>query len=199
MWHRERLLLLATLIAAGPLPPGGPVRAEVVIERGDTASRTTSRSERAAETGGLQVVPAGRLRLTCTQHGERIADQEVSNVAISPRSAVGWLSFDLAGAQGRGVLLPFGDGRMACLLLAKGADLKRVSAAFEAAIDENRPASWSTPVARASGRVVPGRTFVDAQGRTCREFIQTTLVDDRTDQTKGVVCEHAGGGWRLAP
>lgn len=192
---RERLLILAALAATGLLGAYATAHAEVVL---DQKGRAAARAP-AAESGGEQVIPSGDLRLTCMQNGQRIADQEVRNVAVSPLNAVGGLSFDVPGAKGRGLLLPFGDGRTACLLLAKGADLERAGQAFQAAIAEDRPVSWGTVAARASGRVVPGRTFVDAQGRTCREFLQTLLVDGHADRSKGTVCSVDGHGWRLAP
>lgn len=194
--HRlERYLAIGALIGACAASPFGPALAEVVLE----PSIGGGSAERAPDVGGQRIVPSGTLRLTCTQYGVKIADERLKNVAISPLNAIGWLSFEQAGGRGRSVLLPFGDGGTACLLSPEAAYLKGAAAAFRSAIAENRPMSWGSSTAHAAGRVVPVRTFADAQGRTCREFTQTVTINGRTEKETGTACERGAGVWRLIP
>lgn len=66
---------------------------------------------------------------------------------------------------------------------------------------ENNPskqaAEWVNPDTGRSGAAVPVRTFENAQGQPCREFITTIIIGDREEQGYGTACRQPDGSWQL--
>lgn len=103
---------------------------------------------------------------------------------------------------------------LACLLLLAGAgsvtaqddlqlegvELQAMADTFQYAL-ENNPAEeasdWVNPDTNRSGAVVPTRTFENAQGQPCREFVTTIIIADQEEQGYGTACRQPDGSWTL--
>lgn len=57
--------------------------------------------------------------------------------------------------------------------------------------------SWSNPESGNSGYYVPTRTGRTNDGRTCREFKQTIIIDGRAETGVGTACQNADGTWQV--
>jgi surface antigen len=71
---------------------------------------------------------------------------------------------------------------------------------FQYALENNptsQAADWVNPDRGTSGAVVPLRTFADAQGQPCREFITTIIIDGREEQGYGTACRQPDGAWQI--
>jgi surface antigen len=62
--------------------------------------------------------------------------------------------------------------------------------------DVNRVVSWENPDGRAY-EVKPTRSFEDANGRQCREYVTTARIDGRLQQAYGTACRQPDGSWQL--
>jgi surface antigen len=71
------------------------------------------------------------------------------------------------------------------------------AAAEQQALAANVPADWRDPQSDTSGRVRPLRSFVDAAGRTCREYSQTVSIAGQRRGDTGIACRQSDGSWRL--
>ncbi len=58
--------------------------------------------------------------------------------------------------------------------------------------------AWNNPQTGARYQVVPTRTVQGSDGRYCREYTGTSVVDGRTQQTYGRACRQPDGSWQLA-
>jgi surface antigen len=58
-------------------------------------------------------------------------------------------------------------------------------------------AAWANPDSGASGRVTPTNTYVAADGRPCREFTQTIMVDGRQESVTDTACRQRDGTWQI--
>jgi surface antigen len=56
---------------------------------------------------------------------------------------------------------------------------------------------WVNPDTGRAGGVAPVKTFEDAQGRPCREFITTILIGGREEQGYGTACRQPDGTWEI--
>lgn len=66
---------------------------------------------------------------------------------------------------------------------------------------ENNPtdqaSDWVNPDTGHGGAVTPVRTYSDAQGRPCREFITTIIIGGREEQGYGTACRQPDGSWKI--
>ncbi len=58
-------------------------------------------------------------------------------------------------------------------------------------------AAWSNPDSGASGRVTPTNTYIAENGRPCREFTQTIVVDGRQETVTDTACRQSDGSWQI--
>ncbi len=65
------------------------------------------------------------------------------------------------------------------------------------ALSTNQPVTWTDPEAGASGRVRPLRSFTDAAGRECREYVHTVIIPGRRETGTGIACRQSDGSWML--
>ena len=57
---------------------------------------------------------------------------------------------------------------------------------------------WRNPQSGSHGIIVPRRTFQKASGTYCREFTQTLVTGDVTEEALGTACRETDGTWKLA-
>lgn len=80
------------------------------------------------------------------------------------------------------------------------AEQRAMSDTFQYALENNpsdQAADWVNPDTEHTGAVVPVRTFSDAQGRPCREFITTISIGGQQQQGYGTACRHPDGTWQI--
>ena len=58
--------------------------------------------------------------------------------------------------------------------------------------------TWRNPQSGSHGIIVPRRTFQKASGTYCREFTQTLVTGDVTEEALGTACRETDGTWKLA-
>jgi surface antigen len=58
-------------------------------------------------------------------------------------------------------------------------------------------AAWSNPDSGASGAVTPTQTYIAADGRPCREFTQTVVVDGQRETITDTACRDRDGTWQI--
>ena len=58
--------------------------------------------------------------------------------------------------------------------------------------------AWRNPQSGRHGIIVPRRTFQKASGTYCREFTQTLVTGDVTEEALGIACRETDGTWKLA-
>ncbi len=58
-------------------------------------------------------------------------------------------------------------------------------------------AAWSNPDSGHSGSVTPTHTYVAADGRPCREFTQTIIVDGQQESITDTACRSRDGTWQI--
>ncbi len=81
-----------------------------------------------------------------------------------------------------------------------GVELQAMVDTFQDALENNptsQPSDWVNPDDNRSGAVVPTRTFEDAQGRPCREFVSKIIIGDQEEQGYGTACRQVDGNWQL--
>lgn len=61
----------------------------------------------------------------------------------------------------------------------------------------HQASDWVNPETGRSGAVVPIRTFENAQGRPCREFITSIMIGDKEEQGYGTACRQPDGSWEI--
>ena len=78
---------------------------------------------------------------------------------------------------------------------------RRLAAEAAARALESQPsghaATWSNPDTGHSGSVTPLRTWQDAEGRYCREFVQTVRVGGQEQEAFGTACRQPDGTWQI--
>jgi len=81
-----------------------------------------------------------------------------------------------------------------------GVEQQAMADTFQYAL-ENNPTSqtsdWVNPDTQRSGTVVPVKTFENAQGQPCREFVTTIIIADKEEQGYGTACRQPDGSWEL--
>lgn len=76
------------------------------------------------------------------------------------------------------------------------ADQAAAAKASEKALSENHPSTWANPENGHKGDIQPGRTFINAEGQTCREYQTTVYIDGKKDTAIRRACEGADKRWR---
>ncbi len=78
---------------------------------------------------------------------------------------------------------------------------RRLAAEAAARALEGQPSgyasTWSNPDTGHSGSVTPLRTWQDAEGRYCREFVQTVRVGGDEHESLGTACRQPDGTWQV--
>lgn len=59
------------------------------------------------------------------------------------------------------------------------------------------PVPWKNPDTGHSGTVVARPAFETGAGRSCREFTQTFVVDERREKVDGTACRQPDGRWKV--
>jgi hypothetical protein len=186
------LLTLGTLVFSS--------EAGATIDQLSSPTAAANAASPPAETGGNRVIGPGPFQLACMQNGTKLVEgRRIEQIAVSPFSLIGSLSFRRSGDSGRSIILPLGDGLTICVLSQEQQYLKRAAAAFERAIVTNRITTWASARSEAHGRVVPFRSFGDSRGRTCREFTHSITIAGDSDIATGIACRDGSGPWRLDP
>ena len=57
--------------------------------------------------------------------------------------------------------------------------------------------SWKNPDSGNSGSVTPTQTFQKADGRYCRDFEQTVVVNGEEEAATGRACRESDGSWKI--
>jgi hypothetical protein len=84
--------------------------------------------------------------------------------------------------------------------LLEGPEQEAMTDTVQHALEFNptRQASeWVNPDTGRSGAVVPVRTFENAQGQPCREFITSIVIGGREEQGYGTACRQPDGSWQI--
>jgi surface antigen len=55
---------------------------------------------------------------------------------------------------------------------------------------------WRNPRSGSRGAVTPVRTFRNADGQWCREYIETATIGERDESWRGIACRDTAGAWR---
>lgn len=58
-------------------------------------------------------------------------------------------------------------------------------------------AAWSNPDTGHAGSVTPTHTYIAADGRPCREFNQTIIVDGQEESITDTACRQSDGTWQI--
>lgn len=116
----------------------------------------------------------------------------------------------LAGSQfggGKGQLAAVAVGALAGAWLGgeTGKSLDKADKAYaqrtaQDALEYNKThqtSSWNNPDSKASGSVTPTRTYQTAEGRSCREYETSIIVDGKTEKATGTACRQPDGTWRV--
>jgi len=77
---------------------------------------------------------------------------------------------------------------------------RAMSDTFQYALENNptdQAADWVNPDTDHAGAVVPVRTFTNARGQPCREFITTVIVGGEQQQGYGTACRQPNGTWQI--
>ncbi len=116
----------------------------------------------------------------------------------------------LAGSQigsGKGKLAAVGVGVLLGGLLGRNvgrsldrADQIAAERAAQHSLDRERTGtttSWVNPDSGHSGTFTPTRTYQTAQGKPCREYTTTVVIEGRTETAYGTACREPDGTWTL--
>ncbi len=108
-----------------------------------------------------------------------------SQVAGHDDRAVGIVAGTLIGALFGGLI---GDAM-------DRADYACMGQAFEY-VPDGRPVTWRDPNGR-DYRVIPDDSYQTGDGRYCRKYATSAVVDGRTETVTGTACREPDGSWRL--
>ncbi|MEK9670900.1 MAG: RT0821/Lpp0805 family surface protein [Rhodospirillaceae bacterium] len=61
----------------------------------------------------------------------------------------------------------------------------------------NQSSAWNNPDSKNSGTVTPTKTYQTAEGRNCREYETTIVIDGKTEKATGTACRQPDGSWRI--
>jgi surface antigen len=112
----------------------------------------------------------------------------------------------LAGAQigdGRGQLAAVAAGTVLGYLLGSniGRSMDQVDAACVARAlehaDDGQDIVWDNPTQAARYEVTPTRTYQRGDGRYCREYTSSAIVNGREQTVYGTACRQPDGSWEL--
>lgn len=115
----------------------------------------------------------------------------------------------LLGAQiggGRGQLIATGTGAVLGAMLGARigrelteSDHRQMADTTQSALENNatgEPATWSNPDTQHEGSVTP-TADVTHDGRHCREFRQTVVIEGQQEEAVGTACRREDGNWEL--
>ena len=122
--------------------------------------------------GGLLGAAAGGLV------GSRIGDGRGQLAAVAGGTLLGFL---IGGTIGRNM---------------DEVDQNCIGQALEHAGDGQQIA-WSNPQTGTQYQVVPTQTVQRSDGRYCREYTATAVINGRTQNTYGTACRQPDGSWKL--
>lgn len=77
-----------------------------------------------------------------------------------------------------------------------------MSETFQYALENNRTneaSAWVNPDTEHTGSVVPVRTYQNAAGQYCREFVTTIIVGGVEEPAYGTACRQPDGAWVIVP
>jgi surface antigen len=57
--------------------------------------------------------------------------------------------------------------------------------------------TWSNPDTGHSGTYTPTNTYTTADGKTCRDYTQTVVINGKEEKATGTACKMADGTWRV--
>ena len=57
--------------------------------------------------------------------------------------------------------------------------------------------TWSNPETGHSGTYTPTNTYTTPDGKTCRDYQQTVIIDGKEETATGTACKMADGTWRV--
>ncbi len=102
-------------------------------------------------------------------------------------------------AVGAGVLLGGLLGREVGRSLDKADQAQAARAAHQSLEYEpsGTTTSWVNPDSGHSGSYTPTRTYQTAQGKPCREYTTTVVIEGRTETAYGTACREPDGTWTL--
>ncbi len=88
---------------------------------------------------------------------------------------------------------------------AFGASLDRVDfayrdRAFNSAMEHNRSgasSSWQNPDSGNRGAIIPSKTYVNHEGRNCREYTQIVRIGNKMEEAFGKACRRSDGSWEI--
>jgi surface antigen len=82
-----------------------------------------------------------------------------------------------------------------------GADQQVITTNIQSTLEYNKTdqaAVWTNPDTGNSGTTVPVRTFTNAGGQPCREFVSTIVIAGEEQQGYGTACRQPDGTWQIA-
>jgi surface antigen len=125
-------------------------------------------------------------------------------------TAVGGVGGALIGSQfggGTGRLVGVAVGTLAGALIGReigrslDADDRRImQETAQRSLEHNRTdhvSTWRNPDSGHSGTITPKRTYQVADGRYCREYQQTVIIEGRKEQAYGRACRQPDGSWKI--
>lgn len=77
-----------------------------------------------------------------------------------------------------------------------------MSETFQYALEYNRTneaSAWVNPDTEHTGSVVPVRTYQNASGHYCREFVTTIIIGGVEEPAYGTACRQPDGAWLIVP
>ena len=100
-----------------------------------------------------------------------------------------WAAFGFATAQGQEYGVPL-----------DGSEQMAMTETFQYALENNKTneaAAWVNPDTVRSGTLVPLRTFQNADGQYCREYVTTIIIGGEEQQGYGTACRQPDGTWQI--
>lgn len=82
----------------------------------------------------------------------------------------------------------------------KGPEQQAMSDTVQFALENNKSnqsSDWVNPDTGNSGGVTPVRTFTNAHGQPCREFLSTIIIAGQQQQGYGTACRQPDGSWHI--
>ena len=80
----------------------------------------------------------------------------------------------------------------------KASDLSHLQQAQKTAFEQEKggiPIAWKNPKTRHSGEVTSGTSYT-INGRLCRNFVNSIIIDDKRQTEDGIVCLERDGLWQ---
>lgn len=91
------------------------------------------------------------------------------------------------------------DAITAEMAAIQAADRQAMAAALSEALEERLSGvavDWHNQASGSSGAVTPVRTFRNADGRWCREYLEEATIAGTLDSRRAIACRESDGQWR---